>query len=332
MAMWIRFFATAAVILVAGTQLSRYGDIIAEKTGLGRAWIGVVLLTTVTSLPELVTGVSSVAVFHVPNIAAGDVLGSSMFNLLILALIDVLSGPIPISARAHQGHVLTAAFGVLLLGLTTLGIAARDHLPAIGWVGLFSPVLLMIYVVAMRLIFPYERRRIAQYLKEVAEGARYGGITSTRAYVIYGLNAVLIVGTATYLPRVADEIARTTGLGQTVVGNLVVAGSTSLPEIAVSIAALRLGAVDMVVGNLLGSNLFNIAILAIDDLFYVRGPLFAAISGTQLVAAVAAMSMTAVTIIGFTYRVVKKRILWSWDALSIIGIYILAAYLLIRLR
>ena len=124
MLVWIQFLALTGAVLFAGTNLSKYADIIAEKTSLGRTFIGVVLLASVTSLPELITGVSSVAVFHVPDIAVGDVLGSCMFNLLILALADVVAGGQPLSARAHQGQVLTAAFGILLLGLASLSLLA----------------------------------------------------------------------------------------------------------------------------------------------------------------------------------------------------------------
>src|SRR5688572_20413124 len=117
---WLAFGACAAVILFAGVKLSYYGDVIAEKSGLGRTWVGVALLASVTSLPELITGISSVAVVGVPDIAVGDVLGSCMFNVLIIALLDLAGGPAPVSARAHQGHVLTAGMGIFLLGFTAI--------------------------------------------------------------------------------------------------------------------------------------------------------------------------------------------------------------------
>ena len=99
MLLWVEFIACTVAIVFAGARLSRYGDIIAEKTGLGRTWIGVVLLATVTSLPELVTGISSVTYAGFPDIAVGDVLGSCVFNLLILAILDAMYKPMPISAR-----------------------------------------------------------------------------------------------------------------------------------------------------------------------------------------------------------------------------------------
>ena len=74
MLIWLQFIACTALIVFCGSRLSQYGDVIAEKSGMGRTWIGVVLMASVTSLPELITGISSVALFHVPDIAAGDVL------------------------------------------------------------------------------------------------------------------------------------------------------------------------------------------------------------------------------------------------------------------
>ena len=132
MNLWLQFIACSALILCAGTKLTVYGDIIAEKTGLGRTWVGVVLMASVTSLPELITGISSVTLFDLPEIAAGDVLGSCMFNILIIAMLDLLHGPTPVSASAHQGHVLTGAFGILLLGLVSLSIFAVGSMPSIG--------------------------------------------------------------------------------------------------------------------------------------------------------------------------------------------------------
>ena len=110
MLLWIEFLICTSLIVYSGTKLSKYGDIIAEKTGLGGTWIGVVLMASVTSFPELVTGISSVTYAGVPDIAVGDVLGSCVFNMLILAILDALYRPMPISAKAHHGHILICWF------------------------------------------------------------------------------------------------------------------------------------------------------------------------------------------------------------------------------
>lgn len=113
---WLQFGICIAAIGFAGTQLTLYGDAISDKTGLGSTWIGVVLLAAVTSLPELATGISSVTVASVPNIAVGDVLGSCVFNLLIIVILDFFHRTESLYTRASQGHILPAGFGVLLIG------------------------------------------------------------------------------------------------------------------------------------------------------------------------------------------------------------------------
>jgi len=332
MVLWLQFVACTGIILVSGTYLSKYGDVIAEKTGLGRTWVGVVLMASVTSLPELVTGISSVAIFDVPDIALGDVLGSCMFNILILALLDFMGDSAPISTKAHQGQVLTAAFGILMLGLVNVSIFTAAQVPSVGWIGVYSIVFAAVYLLAMRAVFFYEKKRIAELVDVVAEAIRYEKISKTKAYRMYGLNSLLTIGAATYLPDIGNRIAETTGLGQTFVGNIFIALSTSLPEVVVSIAALKIGAVDMAFGNIFGSNLFNIVILAIDDILYTKGPLLAYISANHLVSSSAAIAMTAVAAIALTYRASKKWFFFAWDSLAILAVYVFALSVLYMMR
>jgi len=319
----------ASVILVAGTNLSRYGDVIAEKSGVGRTWMGTILLASVTSLPELVTGISSVTIFNVPNIAVGDILGSCMFNMLLIGVVDTFCRTGPASSNVQRGHILSAAFGVLLLVNISVAIVAGGRVPSLGWVGISSLITIGVYLLAMRLIFVEQVRRPTADTG-VSE-LIYTDVPARKAYVLYGVNAIIVVVAATFLPFLADELATLTGLGTTVVGNIVVALATSLPEIVVTISAVRLGALDMAYGNLLGSNLFNVAILAIDDIFYRRGELLASIASSQLVVSFAAMAMMTVVIIGVAYRTPKKRLPIAWDALGIVAIYVFSLALLIML-
>ena len=328
MILWLQFIVCTGLILYAGTKLTVYGDIIAEKTGLGRTWIGVVLMASVTSLPELITGISSVTLFDLPEIAAGDVLGSCMFNMLIIALLDLLHGPSPVSTSAHQGHVLTGAFGILLLGLVSLSIVAVGSMPSIGWIGLYSFAFVAIYLVAMRMIFVYEKRQITEFVKDVIAEPEFKNILKSTAFLMFGVNAAVIIAAATYLPHLGESIAQRTGLGQTFVGNIFIALSTSLPEVVVSISALKIGAVDLAFGNIFGSNVFNIFILALDDGFYTKGPLLTDVSQIHIVTAITAMMMTAIATIGLTYRTNKKHLFIAWDALGIVILYVVATAIL----
>lgn len=323
---WLEFLAAALVIVLAGVRLARYGDVLGEKSGLGRSWIGVVLLAATTSLPELFTGFGSTALAPLPDIAIGDVLGSCMFNLLILSLMDAIQ-PEPISARAHQGHALSIAFGLVLIGTAGIGLAADHRLPAIGWVGLYSPVMIAVYFVAMRVVFAHERQRRAKETAEVAEELHYASTTLRSALVQYGLAAAAVIAAAIWLPRLAAEIARETGLGEAFVGSLFVAITTSLPEIVVSITAVRIGALDLGIGNVLGSNLFNLLILGLDDVFYRRGPLLAAAGASHSVLVTAIVIMNGLFLAGLTYKIVAKRFVVAWDTGAMAAVYVSAVAL-----
>ena len=322
MLLWVGFIVCTSVIVYSGIRLSKYGDTIAEKTGLGRAWIGLVLMASVTSLPELVTGISSVTYAGVPDIAVGDVLGSCVFNMLILAILDTMYRPAPISTKAHQGHVLSAAFGLVLLSIVCVSMFLKENIFPIGWLGPYSFLILVIYLIAMRLVFTYEKRKIAEFLKDMAEELQYRDISMKTAVLHYGINALIVTIAAMFLPKIGESISVSTGLGQTFVGNIFIAVSTSLPEVVVSIAAVRMGAVDLAISNLFGSNIFNIFILAVDDLFFLNGPLLSYANTNHLISALSAMAMTAIAIIGLTYRAEKKRLFVSWDSVAILLCYI----------
>ncbi|HLB03150.1 MAG TPA: sodium:calcium antiporter, partial [Nitrospiria bacterium] len=119
---WLEFAVCGALILFSGSRLSQYGDMLAEKTGMGRTWIGIILLATITSLPELATGISAVTVAAAPNIAVGDVLGSCVFNLMLIGVIDLFYRPGPILSQVEQGNILAAGYGILLIGIAALGL------------------------------------------------------------------------------------------------------------------------------------------------------------------------------------------------------------------
>lgn len=291
-----------------------------------------VLMASVTSLPELVTGISSVTYAHVPDIAVGDVLGSCVFNLLILAVLDAFHRQVPICSKAHQGHVISGGFGTLLLCIVAVGLLAGESIPPLGWIGPYSLLFAVIYFMAMKLVFLYERQQISAYLKEVAVEPKYKDITTRTTFVRYGINAAIVIIAAILLPKIGESIAETTGLGQTFVGNIFIAISTSLPELVVSIAAVKMGAIDLAIGNLLGSNLFNILVLAIDDLFFTAGPLLSFAHKGHIASALSAIAMTTIAIICLTYRATKKKLFLAWDSIALSVAYVINIMLLYVLR
>lgn len=321
---WLEFALCVVVIAIAGAMLSRYGDAIADKTGIGGTWIGIVMLGTVTSLPELVTGVTSVTVADLPDIAVGNVLGACLFNLFYIVVLDALHRPASIYVRASQGHVLSAAFGVVLISFAGFSIllAAQGFNPVVGHVGMYTPIMLTLYLLAMRTVFRYERSRMAKFV--VLEEDQYPALSLAQAVVRYLAAALLVVAAGSFLPFIGEKMAALTGWHESFVGTLFVAFATSLPEIVVTLSALKLGAIDMAIGNLLGSNLFNIAILAVDDLLYLKGPLFREVSTAHAVSALSASMMTGIAIVGLFYRSESRVLkLVGWSSLLLFLVYLL---------
>lgn len=327
MLVWFEFFLCLVLIAVAGYYLSLYGDMIGEKLELSRSWIGVVMVASVTSLPELVTGISSVTIAQAPDIAAGDVLGSCVFNLLLIVILDFLHREESVYTRAHIGHVLSAGFGVILIGFVGINLLLSQnglHL-SFAHVGLYTPIILVIYALAMRTVFLYEQMQELP-MTEIAD-KRYRHFTLRQVVIGFAMAAVVIVAAGIWLPFVAKDMAEIMGWGESFVGTLFVAVVTSLPEAAVSIAAVRLGALDMALGNLFGSSLFNMTILAIDDLFYLPGPLLSDVSQSHMVSALSAMMMSGIAIVGLFYRP-KKRLFKTvgWVSLFLLSVYLLNTF------
>ena len=335
MYVWIEFAICAAVILYSGSRLSIYGDIIADKTGLAKGWIGLVLLATVTSLPELITSVSAVTLNDLPSMAVSGTVGSCMFNMMVIALLDVLSRHRPVSNMVHNGHLLSSGFGILLLGLVAIDIGFGKYFPImtnLNSSGIVSILFIIVYLFSMRLIYEYEKVRLNETAGDLGEGVAGTGVSLRKAITFFAVNSIVIVIAACFLPGLGEHIAKQTGWGESFIGSSLIAITTSLPEITVSVTAARMGSFDMAVANLLGSNLFNVAILAITDFCYLKGPLLRAVDPVNASTAICAMMALAIVVIGLTYRSQKKFLFLAGDAIAISIVYVIANVILFLAR
>jgi cation:H+ antiporter len=325
---WIGLAGCALAIGYAGARLTRLADTISDKAALSASWIGLLLLAAVTSLPELATGISAVTVARAPNIAVGDALGSTAFNLALLVLVDALYKPGALYARASQEHVLPAAFGALLLCVVGLGVLLEhgdNPLPAVGHVGSPSLLLFGLYLVAMRGIFVHCRRQLAT----PADALPRPHDPELRDCILrFAGFAAIVAAAGIWLPVVGVRIADDMGWSRTFVGTLLIAAATSLPEVVVTVAALRLGRVDMAIASLLGSNLFDIVIIAIDDVFHAPGPILADVAPLNAVTALFAAAMSVLVIIGLVYRAPGWRRAPGMVSLALLALYVANAWVL----
>ena len=147
---WLTFIASSAVLVIAAVKLAQYGDVVAVRTRLGGMFIGVLLLAAATSLPELLTMINSFRE-QAPSLAAGNLFGSNMFNIALLAVLDLLNQQARILRRVAMTHALTAALASAMIGLAIFFILSDIHLQ-IGWMGVDSLVLILVYVAGIRLI------------------------------------------------------------------------------------------------------------------------------------------------------------------------------------
>lgn len=327
--LWLEFAICAVLLVVASTILSRYADVLAEKTGWGRVWVGAILLAGVTSLPELGSGLSAVVWLNAPNLAAGAILGSCLFNLALIALLDLAYQPGSILAKAQEGHVLSSALGILLLALVAAGIFLGASLNGVGLFGisLLSVAVVVLYWLGARLIARFEQQRLAQVLQQEAVVYQYASISALRAYATFAISAVVVVGLGIWLAQLGDRISVTTGLSRTFVGSLFLAVGTSLPEAASSLAAVRIGAIDLAISNALGSNLFNIMLLAVYDVADGANNFWNALGDANGLAAVVAVMMTGVVIVSLVYRASPRtpyRLNWDGAVLGVMYVGTLA--------
>lgn len=333
---WVTFALSGIAIMIAGTKLSHYGDRIAEHSGLGRLWIGVVLLAAATSLPEMLTAVSAVLI-DAPNLAVGDLFGAGLGNMLTLALIDLAHRQKRVWQQTALDQTLIASLAVIMTGLAGLLIIVRHSVSSFH-VGIGTVAIALIYLFGMRVVFRQESmRRRAEQLQRVVEKeeAALHRPVRTGSLKQAGLGfAVATVGILIAAPLLADSalgIAVETGISSTFVGTSLVAIVTSLPEMVTTFAAVRLGAFDLAVGNLFGSNAFNMAILFVADLAYRNGPLLAAVDSTHAVTAFVSILLMTVGIMGIMYRAEKRFLFIEPDSALMIAGYLLGMALIFSL-
>ena len=314
---WIKFFISAALIVLAATQLAKYGDIIAIRTRLGGMFIGILLLAAATSLPEVLTSISSLNQGS-PNLAAGNLLGSNTINMLLLAVIDLISRNQRLLRKAALKHALTGSLAVFMIGLVVFFILADIDLK-IGWVGVDSLLIIGAYIVAVRLIQgnvqPHSTDHAKPEILTDTPSLRHGiiGFIAAAGALIF-ITPVMVSS--------SNEIAEITGLGATFVGSTLVALVTSLPELVTTIAAIKIGANDMAIGNLLGSNMFNVFAVGLTDFFYTQGRFLAVIDPSFVLVGTLGLLMTGMALIGNLAKLERRIFFIELDVLALIVIYI----------
>ena len=311
---WLQFLLSVAVIVYAGSRLTRNAALVADKTGISTAWAGALMLPLATSLPELVTTIRAVSI-EAPDLAMGNILGSCLFNLALLAAIDLVEG--------------RGALSIITISLAAIAMLDLSLIP-VGWIGLESLLIAAVYILGSRLVFRYERRNLAPLEAFESSGGEDPPYHFGLVVVHFVMAAVLIVGAGVLLTDATDRLAALTGVGHSFAGALFLAVSTSLPEIVTTISAVRLGYLDMAVANVFGANFMNFFVLFLADLFYRRGPLLYEVSDVHQMSALMLIILSAVFIFSLVYKSEKGFYRIGFDTVMILAGYLGTLYIIFK--
>lgn len=300
------FLITAGIITVCGVRLSIVADRLADKTGWGEALLGGLFLAGVTSLPDFAATISA-AVDAYAELALSNILGSLAINFAFLGVGDILYRKANLEhAAASSGNLIQAALLITLLTLPILSMVT----PEVDFWGIHpvSPLLLAVYFYGYRMIRHdsvtpmWQPKHTALTVKDNPDKKQVHGHSLTGLWLRFGALAFITAIAGWVLMDAAGTIASETPLSETVMGTLFTALFTSMPELVTTITAIRYGALTLAVGNIIGTNCFNILVIAAADFAYRDGSIYHAVTTQQLIWAIVAILMTGILLLGFLRR------------------------------
>lgn len=398
------FAGAAAAIWAAGTRLSAFSDIIADRTGLGQALAGLLLLAVATSLPELATTLTATLIGNAP-LAVANLLGGISMQTTILVVLDALLVAGALTMRSPRPVLLLEGLLVLtLLAIVVAGMAVPASVAVFG-IGLPTIALLVAFVVGTYAAHKYEghprwkvidgpqpheaqeQRREQEQQRGVhhqapvrslstpgrgAEQAgmpaqdesagkqgesvaeelaadideshrreqerksrlrdRYRDVSTSRIGGYFAVGAAVILVAGWLIARVGDALAMQTGLGGTVVGFVLVAIATSLPEVSTTTAAIRFGSYSMAISNIFGSNSFDASLLFAADAAYRDGPILQSVEPWAGFATALGMLLTVFYLWGLVERRDRTIFGMGIDSALILVTYVAGLGMLYVLR
>ena len=320
MSTWAVFSLSAIGIILAGIRLAPFGAALGRHLRIGQGWIGLIFLATLTSIPEMTTTITGASI-GAPNIAIGNAFGSNLFNVAIVGLLDILlmrRRPGSFLAGVRRYHTISGGTAILLTALAMLGIVWKPGVTVFG-IAPISFLILIGYVVGVYLVFRAEKEEGEDDQAEFAPDLSF--VVSLVGFLISG---AIIVVSGVFLVQASKEIATSTGLSASFMGAILVAIVTSLPELSASIGALRIGAHDMVIGNIFGSNMFNILTIFFADAAFRRGSILGALgegATDQLLVAGCGIVLTGIAVVAIGARLRRHVFGVGVDSIVLLAVY-----------
>lgn len=312
-----------ALILGGANFLTDGSAALAQRFRVPEFIVGLTIVAVGTSTPELVVSVLSAAAGN-SDVAIGNVVGSNIFNVFVILGICALIAPLPLTGGNIRRDIpFVTAASVLLLLFTSDRLLGLGQADAIGRID--GIIMLLLYIALIRYTIRAEGRTAVQATPETATAGKpqRGKAMWLIVVMIVGGLAGLVFGGELFL-RSATAIARALGVSESVIAITLVAGGTSLPELASSVVSLIKGKADMALGNVIGSNIANI--LLILGLSATINPL--TLGGiTRIDLLVVLLSSVLLFVSAFTFR---RKAVDRWEGFLFLVIYALYIGYLIR--
>lgn len=340
------FAIAAAIVWFAGGRLERLAEAIATRTGLGHAFTGLLLLAAATSLPEVATTITAAAGGY-RQMLTHNLLGGVAMQTAILVLADLFIRQAPLTRVSPSYAILMQGVAVIvLLGIAVVWIAVGDAgTMQFGPVTLapLAPVLLLGYFLMLWATHRAQHRARWEPLVSGEtgrsptgpesgnrEGEPYVGASLRRIVFTFAAFAAVVLVAGWAVAELGNAIAQQTGIASSFVGATFVATATSLPEVSVVIPAVRRANYSMAIGNVFGSNMFDVSLLAVGDII-LGEPLFAAPIGSVGLAAGIGVLLTCVYLWGLLEhrdRSFLRLGIDSWVVLVVYAAGLVGLYLL----
>lgn len=341
--LWVNllvFAIAGAFVWLAGTRLSRYLGLVSEITGIEQAVVGMLMLGTLTSLPEI-ANVATASYFGNPALAANNLLGSASINLVLIAVVDAIFGRDALtSVVAHPSTLLQSALCMVVMTLVAIAVTTGDA--AILGMGVWTIGLFGVSLTCFWMSTGYGSRTAwglqngggapRQNDNSHARGRHeeHRGLRSLLVRIAAAAGVILVAGYM--LSQTGDGIAKQTGLGSGMVGFLLIGFATSLPELSSISTSVRMRRHEMAVGEVLGTNFVNISLLLLADIVYRGGPVIGELGRFEMVSALLAVVLTGIYLVGLLERRNPVILRMGYDSLAVLLVFAGGVVLLFSLR
>lgn len=322
----IQYLLLAFVVIFATSKLSYFVDELDKKTHISGALIGGVLLATITSMPEFITSITSTVALDEPSLAFGNVFGSNIFNIVILAVADLVFLKQmffnKVKTQRTTNALVILMYIIFMIPLMLSGVTGLDY-------GSFTLNFLLTFnIISLLVVVIYFFSIKAMGNDETEQSEDGSELSFKRIGIMFAVWALVVIAGSYFVTIVADNLGTELNLSKSFAGAIFLGVATSLPELTAVMTLMKLKNHEAALGNIIGSNVFNMTIISVVDILYIKEDIFDELVNNQE----ARENVSYLLILGFINSIILMFALVRKHTISkltyvIPSVLILVAYL-----